>query len=117
MERTDFLDYLEVTQDEYKGFTLQLKKDCFIQETKEFDEGKILGIISKESGKLTCGMVFENEDVHYYIIEMPSPDERIAAPAVRKITLNDPEEVKILFDFLNQAINKKENSDNGRTIS
>lgn len=103
----------EVTRDEFKGFIDQIKPECFEYETRrtcnedtynvDFHEVKI---VSKD-GRLFAKVTSTTEDVHYYVYEMPRDDERQAAKAIRKITLESPEEVKVFFEALNKI--QKEN--------
>lgn len=93
----------EVTRDDFKGFIDQIKPECF---TYEEYQGEIheLKVISMDGSRhfASIKQLIPDEDVHYYIYDMPHEDERRAGHAVRKITLTTPDEVKAFFNVLNK---------------
>lgn len=106
----------EVTRDEFKGFMDQIKSDCFDYETYRIFsentnnvESQEIKIVSKDDKRLFAKVTSTTDEVHYYIYEMPTAEERCAPKAVRKIILESPEEVKAFFEALNkiQKGNKK----------
>lgn len=106
----------EVSRDEYAGLVKQLKRDCV-----ELEEGILQGVTflklkSKKTGKhLTTRVISEEGEEKYYVFNLPENDERTAAPRIRQIHLETPEEVQTFFDILQQI--NKEGGSNGRIIS
>lgn len=98
----------EVERDDYVGFVDQLRKNmCSLKQ--EHNEGVTwYKIYSKTHGNLLCVReIYENGEEHYYIFDMPKPEERQAAPAKRKIVLEDKEEVQSFFDILSKITQDK----------
>lgn len=105
----EFKEYLEVSVDEYRSFTKELKPEFFHKEEETFDGGKAYYIVSNNSDKLICGNTYDQntETVHYYIVNMPEDNERSAPQKIRKIVLESEEEVKAFFDIINKATKKE----------
>jgi len=99
----------EVTRDEYAGFISQLNKSmCEIDKSYQEDM-TIIKISSKTTGiHFTTRIIPESGEEHYYVFNMPLPEERVAPKPVQKITLKTQEEVQAFFDILNK-IQEKEN--------
>ena len=98
----------EVERDDYVGFIDQLCKDkCTLKQ--ESNEGTIwYKFFSKTYGNLLCVReIYKNGEEHYYIFDMPKPEERHAAPAKRKIVLENKEEVQSFFDILSKITQEK----------
>ena len=94
----------EVTRDEFKGFIDQIKPECIEYSVHELDGLKSLRIFAKnDSERLFAEQVIKDEEVQYFVYEMPHDNERRAAKAIRKIVLESPEEVKAFFDILNKV--------------
>lgn len=103
-------EIFEVTKDEYVGFMAQIKKGGYYSELEQLDDThKELNIYSKKTNKLLASQVVDSEDnVQFYVYEMPDTDERQAAPAVTKIELQTQEEVEAFFKILNEARKKND---------
>lgn len=106
----------EVSRDEYAGLVKQLKKDCVELEEYAYKDMLFLKLKSKKTGKhLTTRIVPDEGEEKYYVFNLPDDNERTAAPRIRQIHLETPEEVQVFFDILKQI--NKEGESNGRTIS
>lgn len=93
----------EVTRDEYAGFIGQLNKQmCDVEQAYQKDL-TIMKIKSKKTGTHFCSRVIPQEgEEHYYVFNMPLPEERIAPKPVRQIKLETREEVQAFFDALSK---------------
>ncbi len=101
-------DIFEIDYDGYIGFLSQIRKSSYYSQLTDIDENhKELSIYSVKTNKLLASQIVDKDDNKtFYVYEMPDDDERCAAPAVTKIELQTPEEVKAFFDILNQATKK-----------
>lgn len=100
----EFKEYLEVSPEEYRSFTRELKPEFFHIQKEEDDSWKAFYVISNEDNTLVCGNKLINEDeIHYYIVNMPDGNARKSAKPVQKIILENEEEVKAFFDILKKA--------------
>lgn len=109
MEQHNYKEWLEVSKNEYRGYIDQLKADRVYSEKQTFKNGiKAINIISYKTGKVLCGITqtLDNE-IKYYVFEMPDDDERKPAPAKRRITLKTKEEVQAFLDLLNKLKGEK----------
>ena len=98
----------EVERDDYAGFVNQLKKDMMDVEQYYEEDMTIMKIKSKNTGVHLCTRIIPAEgDEHYYIFNMPLPEERAAAKPVMKVTLESQEEVQAFFDALNKLQQEK----------
>jgi len=97
----------EVTRDEFKGFMGQIKPSCFTYEKYNHGDTQEIKITSMDSTRHFATVKQSDEDIHYYIYEMPLDDERQAPQRVRQITLETKEEVQAFFNALNK-IQKEE---------
>lgn len=108
----------EVTRDEFKGFIDQLKSNCFVYEEYGFEDGPDetheIKITSSDGKRhfASIKQFSKNEDVHYYVYEMPRDDERNPPKPIRKITLESPEEVQAFFEVLNKIHKEQKNDSN-----
>lgn len=105
----------EVSRDEYAGYISQLKKDEMNVEKYYEDNMIITKIVSKNTGIHLCSAigVVENEEVetHYYVFNMPLPEERIPPKPVLKVTLDTKEAVQAFFNALNKLQGDKNDRD------
>lgn len=108
-----FKDYLEVEIGEYRSFVKELKTEFFHTEQELLPEGKAFYVISNDDDTLICGNLYkeENDEVHYYIVNLPKNEARLAPKATRRITLETEEEVKAFFEAINKATHKEGNKD------
>lgn len=103
----------EVSRDEFKGFIMQIKPECFTYEEHGFrnENGEIheIKITSIDSTRHFASIkhFYEEEDTHYYVYEMPYDDERRPAQKIRQITLGSPEDVAEFFKILKKVQEKK----------
>lgn len=101
----------EVTRDEYVGFVNQINPKSRVTKQEENEGVKWLKTFSKGSHRLLCAReIFPDETEHYYVFEMPLDSERIAAKPVRKIVLENKEEVQAFFDILSQLNKEKKDA-------
>ena len=105
-------DIYEVTRDEYAGFIGQLNKQmCDVEQYFE-NNLTIMKIKSKKTGTHFCTRIIPEDDIeHYYIFNMPLPEESLPAKPVMKVTLETKEEVQNFFDALNKL--QQEKKENG----
>jgi len=102
----------EVTRDEFKGFIDQIKPECFTYEEygfgNEYGETHEIKVTSTDSTRHFASIkrFYEDENIHYYVYEMPHDDECRPAKSVYQITLNSPEEVAEFFKLLKQTQEK-----------
>ena len=92
----------EVERDEYVGFIGQLNKEMMDVEKYFQDDTIITKIKSKNNNVHLCTQVISPDDVHYFIFNMPTDEERIDPKGVMKVTLNTKEDVQAFFDALNK---------------
>lgn len=99
----------EVERDEFVGFLKQLKKDCVCITSDNYGQINQLLYTSIDKERIFAALVNNTNDdsYKYYVIDMPLPEERIAAKPIRKITLETQEEVQAFFDILNSLKEKK----------
>ena len=98
----------EVTRDEYAGFIGQLNKQKCEMEHYLQDNVTFIKIKSKTTGTHLCTRVIpENDEEHYYVFNMPLPEERIPPKPVRQIKLETKEEVQAFFDALSKIQKEK----------
>lgn len=103
-------DIYEVTRDEYAGFIGQLNKEkCDVEQY--FEDGiTIMKIKSKTTGVHFCTRIIPEDDVeHYYVFNMPLPEERITPKPVMKVKLETKEEVQAFFNALAKLQQEKKN--------
>ena len=103
-------DIYEVTRDEYAGFIGQLNKQmCDVEQY--FEDGlTIMKIKSKATGTHFCTRIIPEDDVeHYFVFNMPLPEERVAPKPVMKVTLDTKEQVQAFFDVLGKLQQEKKN--------
>lgn len=96
----------EVGRDEFVGFLKQLKRDCVCITSD--NDGLLYTSIDKKRTFAALVNNTNDDSYKYYVIDMPLPEERIAAKPIRKITLETQEEVQAFFDILNR-LKEKEN--------
>lgn len=106
-------DIYEVERDQYVGFIQQINPKYAEREIKIQEDVKTVLITSKDSSRLFAEQVITPDEVHYYIYEIPTKEEMVPPKAIRKITLEDKEEVQNFFNFLSKAIQEQKN---GRDI-
>ena len=94
----------EVTRNEFKGFINQIKPDCFDHVILDYEGYKEIKIISTDRKRHFASVkTFPNdEEMHYFVYEMPNDDERCEAKPVKTITLNTKEEVQTFFEALHK---------------
>ena len=104
-------DIYEVSRDEYVGFINQINPNMRVLKQEEDNGTKLLKIYSSMSGHLLCSReIYPDNTEHYYIFEMPLVEERVAAKPVRKVVLENKEEVQAFFDILSQLTKEKKNA-------
>lgn len=105
----EYLNIYEVERDEYVGYVAQLKKDMVHStQIQNDDDTSYLKIYSNTTDTLLAEQYFDGENLHYFIYVMPEDNERQAAPAVRRIVLETPEEVEAFFKVLNEVTRKND---------
>ena len=99
----------EVSRDEFKGFIDQINPACIERIDLDYDSYREVKAISKDGERHFASIKqFPNEeDIHYYVYDMPQEDERVAAKTVRKITLGSQEDVKAFFEILKKLQGEK----------
>lgn len=106
----------EVSRDEYVGFVSQINPAARSTKEEENKGVKWIKTYSKTTGKLLCTREIHSEDGRelYFVFEFPPEEDRIAARAVRKVTLDTQEEVQEFFNALSQVMKQeKEKKDAG----
>ena len=99
----------EVERDDYVGFIGQLNKQMMDVEQAYKNDCSIISIYSKATGKHLCTRIIAQDGTEkYYVVHMPEDNERQAAPAVRRIVLETPEEVEAFFKVLNEVTRKND---------
>jgi hypothetical protein len=105
----EYMNVYEVERDDYVGYVHQLKKDkVHSTQIHNDDDTSYLKIYSNTTDTLLAEQFFDGEELHYFIYVMPEDDERQAAPAVRRIVLETPEEVEAFFKVLNEVTKKND---------
>jgi len=100
----------EVERDDYAGFIGQLNKEMMDVEQFYEENATIMKIISKATGQHLCTRIIPDEgEEHYYVFNMPLPEERVAPKSVLKIILDDKEQVQNFFNALNKMQQEKTN--------
>ena len=107
----------EVSRDEYAGFIAQINNAAKNVQESQNEGVKWLKTFSKNTGKLlaTREIYLEGEregEEHYYVFEMPEPEERVAAKPVRKYTLETKEQVQEFFKILSDIMKEQKNDGN-----
>ena len=104
-----FEDTYEVSRDEFRGFTQQIKPECIDSVNLHYDDYHEVKLVSKDGQRhfASVKQYPKEDDVHYFVYEMPLPEESQAAKPVRKIVLETKEEVKAFFDALNKVQENK----------
>lgn len=99
----------EVSNDEFRGFMMQLKEGCFEHILLDYEDYHEVKIVSTDGDRHFASIKKfpDDDDTHFYIYEMPKDEERTAAKAVRKIILETKEEVEEFFKILNKLQEKK----------
>jgi len=100
----------EVSRDEFKGFMDQIKPDSFDHINLDYDNYREIKLVSKDGLRhfSSIKQLPNDDDIHYYIYDMPNDDERQEAKMVRKITLGSQEDVKAFFEILSKIQGEKE---------
>lgn len=102
----------EVSRDEYVGFIGQINPKCIHYQDTETDTYNIREIFSNKTNQLLCKQCVPHSDQNvevFYVYTMPDDDERQPPKVVRKITLNEREDVQAFFDILNKIQKDKKN--------
>lgn len=90
----------EVDQFDFIGFRDQLKKGVYTIKK----ENNWYNYYSNKTNKLLCAVEKLEDDIKYYIIEMPDKDECRPPLEKTKIELTTKEEVEKFFKILSEAI-------------
>lgn len=107
----------EVCRDEYVGFLGQIKQERLRREYEGCDEESKYTIktYSKTSNELLCEKFVQDEQVKYYVYNMPPEEDRQAPPTIRKVILENQEEVQAFIKAFNEW--QAGDKNNGRDIS
>lgn len=110
--------FYEVSRDEYTGFVSQINPAAKSVKEEENMGVKWIKTYSKTTGKLLCAREIHSEDGRelYFVFEFPPNEDRIAAKAVRKVTLNTKEEVQEFFNALSKVMKEQEEKRNAGNI-
>lgn len=110
-----FEDTYEVSREEFRGFVQQIKPECIDSINLNYEDYYEVKLVSKDGQRhfASIKQYPKEEDVHYFVYEMPLVDESQAAKPVRTIVLETKEEVKAFFKALKEAQEKN----NARNIS
>ena len=106
----DNQDIYEVERNDYAGFIGQLNKEKCEMEQYYDKDSTIIKIKSKSTQNLLCMRIIpDNEKEKYYIFKMSEDDERIPPAPIRRIVLENKDEVQAFFDILNKIQRHEKN--------
>ena len=57
-------------------------------------------VYSKDGKRHFGAIIYEIDNTHYYVFDMPLDDERKSPNRIKKLTLNSKEEVEAFFSIL-----------------
>ena len=108
----------EVSRDEYAGFVSQINPAAKSVKEEENKGVRWIKTYSKTTGKLLCTREIHSEDEKeiYFVFEFPPDEDRIAARAIRKVTLDTKEEVQDFFNALSKVMKEQEAKRNAGTV-
>ena len=100
-------DIYEVTKKEYEALVNELIPEKCNKINNIKDDGFEIHYYDKNNERHFAAQICTEQEgelvAHYYIIDMPQPQERKASRIVRQITLNDEESVKEFFNWINST--------------
>ena len=93
----------EVTKHEYNALISELYEDSYEKVINNHDDSCEVHFYSKDMQRHFAACIIQNDGPHYYIIELPRPEERGKSQIIRQVTLGDEESVNEFFNMLNQS--------------
>ena len=104
-------EFYEVTRADYKNFLETVKSE--VREIKELnkDDYHYIEVYSKTTGELLASRKFymgdEKNEEHYYIWNLPCPEDSVPPIAKYQLKLETREEVQAFLNFLAEQSKEK----------